>query len=301
MALPLFEDGVALNMVVFLQKEPCAFRHDELPEYVWMSNLFGRATHNLVLAEQLRTAYAVVDQELETIAQMQRSLLPPKLPDIATLDLAVHYETSRHAGGDYYDFFALPDGRWGLLMADVSGHGTPAAVLMAIAHAIAHTHPEDHSPPSRLLERLNRELLADYTHGRGLFISAFYGVYDCKSRQLTYANAGHPPPRLKRCTDGSLLTLDAVAGLPLGIAEQHYEESTHQLQVGDQMIFYTDGITEAANPGGQMFGTDRLDATLSCCGADADQMIADVLASVDQFTQSGPADDDRTLLVAKVR
>ncbi|MFQ5491322.1 MAG: PP2C family protein-serine/threonine phosphatase [Phycisphaerae bacterium] len=182
MAIPLFEEGVALNMVVFLQKEPCAFRHDELPEYVWMSNLFGRATHNLVLAKELRSAYAVLDRELETIAQMQRSLLPPKLPDIATL-----------------------------------------------------------------------------------------------------------------------FTLDAVAGLPLGIAEQQYEESTHSLKVGDQMVFYTDGITEATDPGGEMFGTERLDATLACGGMDAAGLIADVLGGVHEFTRGEPAHDDRTVLVAKVR
>ncbi len=141
MAIPNFDQGVALNMVVSMQKEPYAFRREDFPEMVWMSNLFGRATHNLVLSEQLREAYGVVDRELKMVADIQRSLLPSELPQIPTMQLAAHYQTARRAGGDYYDFFPLPDGKWAILIADVSGHGTPAAVMMAITHSIAHSYP----------------------------------------------------------------------------------------------------------------------------------------------------------------
>lgn len=141
MAIPLFDEGVSLNMVVILRQEPDAFDPEELPERVWMANLFGGATSNLVLAEQRDAAYRMVDDELRVVANIQRSLLPATLPTIPGLELAVHYQTSQRAGGDYYDFFALPEGRWGLLIADVSGHGTPAAVVMAVTHCIAHTLP----------------------------------------------------------------------------------------------------------------------------------------------------------------
>src|SRR6185369_10191873 len=126
-------------------REPKAFNPDQFPEFVWMGNLFGRATHNLVLSDELRSAYNTVDREMQIVADIQRSLLPETLPKIPTLDLAAYYQTSRRAGGDYYDFFPLPDGRWGILIADVSGHGTPAAVIMAITHSIAHSFP---GPPS---------------------------------------------------------------------------------------------------------------------------------------------------------
>ncbi len=106
-----------------------------------MSNLFGRATHNLVLSDQLKVAYEAVDYEMKVVADIQRSLLPMQMPSIPTLSLAAHYQTSHRAGGDYYDFFPLPDGKWGILIADVSGHGTPAAVLMAVTHSLAHTLP----------------------------------------------------------------------------------------------------------------------------------------------------------------
>ncbi len=104
-----------------------------------MSNLFGRATYQLVLMQRLQEAYEAADYEMKVVADIQRSLLPKKPPKIPTLSVAAYYHTSNRAGGDYYDFFPLPDGQWGILIADVSGHGTPAAVLMAVMHSLA-TH-----------------------------------------------------------------------------------------------------------------------------------------------------------------
>src|SRR5262249_29239782 len=148
------DQRVALNMVVVMRREPAGFRREIFPEIVWMSNLFGRAAHNLVLTEEVRKAYQAVDQELKIVGDIQRSLLPIRLPPIPTLDMAVSYQTSERAGGDYYDFFPLPEGKWGILIADVSGHGTPAAVLMAITHSIAHVFPGDPCPPAHLLNHL---------------------------------------------------------------------------------------------------------------------------------------------------
>src|SRR5207248_4582729 len=142
---------------------------------------------NLVLSGELREAYAAVDRELKTVADMQRSLLPAELPKIPGLDLAVHYETWRYAGGDYYDFFELPGGRWGILIADVSGHGTPAAVIMAILHSIAHSLPHDPECPASMLRHTNERLTRQYTSGRGTFVTAFYGVYNPADRSLRYA------------------------------------------------------------------------------------------------------------------
>ena len=131
--------------------------------------------------------------------------------------LAAHYQTSHRAGGDYYDFFPLPGGRWGILIADVSGHGTAAAVLMAVTHSIAHTYPGPPTPPGELLKHVNQVLAERYTANTGAFVTAFYAVYDPATRTIAHSSAGHPPPRLKRCADGSLTLLDGQHGLPLGI------------------------------------------------------------------------------------
>ena len=301
MALPNYDQGSALNFVITLRTEPDAFDFEALPDRVWMSNLFGRATNTLVLRQELQRAYEVVDRELHRVAEIQRSLLPKIIPEIPHLSLAAHYQTSQWAGGDYYDFFELPEGKWGLLIADVSGHGTPAAVMMAITHAVAHGHPGDPTPPSKLLEHVNERLTQLYTADGGAFVTAFYGIYDPATRTLDYSSAGHNPPRLKRCVDGSITALDAAGGLPLGVfGGLTFEQATVRLVPGDQLVLYTDGITDATNADGEAFGLDRLDASLVTCRDDAEALIASVLDAVDRFTAGHPAEDDRTMLVAKV-
>jgi sigma-B regulation protein RsbU (phosphoserine phosphatase) len=301
MAIPLFDQGVALNMVVRLRKEPLAFPKDRLPELVWLSNLFGRATSNLVLSEELRQAYQALDREFKIVGEIQRSLLPAHLPNIPTMDVAAYYQPSQRAGGDYYDFFPLPAGKWGIFIADVSGHGTPAAVLMAITHCMAHTHPGPPMPPARVLDYLNRHLASLYTSENGSFITAFYAVYDPADRSLSYACAGHNPPRLKRCQDGTLWALDQANGFALGITPDcTFEECVQRLQPGDQIIFYTDGISDARNPEGEMFRTERLDQALGACSLQASALLDSVLHAIEGFTKGCPADDDRTLIVARV-
>ncbi|WP_254053281.1 PP2C family protein-serine/threonine phosphatase [Singulisphaera sp. GP187] len=301
MAIPHYDGGTALNMTILMRSTPNAFDRDEFPEHVWMSNLFGRATQNLVLAEELKQAYNVVDRELKLVADIQRSLLPKTIPKMPGLDVAASYQTSQWAGGDYYDFFPLSENRWGILIADVSGHGTPAAVMMAITHSIAHALPSFPDPPATMLNHVNQQLATLYTTNNEAFVTAFYGIYDPAKRTLTYASAGHNPPRLKRCEDGSIIALDGVGNLPLGVmADVVYDQYTQALRPGDQIVFYTDGITEATNPAGKMFDTDRLDEALANCHLDANGLIEAVLGAVDRFTAGEPAADDRTLLVAKV-
>jgi sigma-B regulation protein RsbU (phosphoserine phosphatase) len=249
----------------------------------------------------LQRANKALDREMRIVGEIQRSLLPARLPKIPTLDLATHYQPSQRAGGDYYDFFPLPSGKWGIFIADVSGHGTPAAVLMAVTHCIAHTNPGQAQPPGEVLEYLNHHLATLYTSQNGNFITAFYGVYDPKDRTLTYACAGHNSPRFKRCQDGALLALDRANGWPLGITlDGVYDECVQQLQPGDQIVFYTDGIIEASNPAGVLFGVERLDQALEKCLLEAVDLLDSVLCSVDKFADGHPADDDRTLIVARI-
>jgi sigma-B regulation protein RsbU (phosphoserine phosphatase) len=187
-------------------------------------------------------------------------------------------------------------------MADVSGHGTPAAVLMAITHSIAHTCGDPKFPPSRLLAYVNRQLAGAYTGQSGHFVTAFYGIYDPASRRLTYSNAGHPAPRVRRCATGDTSATDEGVSLPLGIdADEAYSDGTLVLAPRDVMVLYTDGITEArsdAEPA-DLFGTARLDEVLRGCNRGAAGVVADVLAAVQAFSGGAPPTDDRTLLVLK--
>jgi phosphoserine phosphatase RsbU/P len=302
MAIPMLDGGRALNMVVFTRSDPDAFDREQFPENVWLANLFGRATQNLVLTERLRDAYEIVDRELKVVADIQQSLLPKEMPKIDTLDLAAAYRTSHRAGGDYYDFFPLCNGSWGILIADVSGHGTPAAVVMAITHSIAHLYPDKSIDPGRMLSFVNRHLAARYTSEFGAFVTAFYGVYDPKNRTLTYSSAGHNPPRLRHCGRTEVKSLDGARNIPLGLlTDVDYPNVTEQLSPGDRIIFYTDGITEAQNQAGELFGLRRLDHLLeSGCGEDPQTIVSNIMASVEAFSDGAAATDDRTVIVGNV-
>lgn len=301
MALPLFDQGTSLNMVVATRDEPHAFEESDLPERVWLANLFGRAAHNLVLAEQLETAYRELDRELRVVADIQRSLLPKTIPKIATMQIAHYYETSRHAGGDYFDFFRLPDDRWGILIADVSGHGTPSAVVMAVLHSIAHMYPGEPVPPSLLLSHLNEHLTRRYTSDSGRFATAFYAIYHEKTRELIYSAAGHNPPRFRRCGESRVHALDQANSLPLGIMpDVKYINQTVHLNAGDRIAFFTDGMIDAVNHCGELYGTERFDNILSICCSDTHKSLDRVLEDLRGFTGETSINDDRTLLIADV-
>ncbi len=302
MAVPMFDGGAALNMVIFTRTEPDAFDRERFPDTVWISNLFGRATHNLVLTDQLRDAYDMVDRELKVVADIQQSLLPKEMPRIESLDLAAAYRKSHRAGGDYYDFFPLRDGRWGILIADVSGHGTPAAVVMAITHSIAHLYPESSIDPGQMLDFVNRHLVARYTGHLGAFVTAFYGIYDPKKRTLTHSSAGHNPPRVRRCGQTEVVALDCARNIPLGLLpDEHYPNVTQQLRPGDRIVFYTDGITEAQNLAGELFAARRLDHLLEFgCGEHPQEIVSNIMASVEAFSEGATVTDDRTVIVANV-
>lgn len=306
-ALPQYDGGEGLNATCMLFKSAGEIKHQTIPSMHWHAGLFGRGTQNLVLRNQLAEALRSLDRELQVVGEIQRSLLPSSLPDIPGFELAADYLTSARAGGDYYDFFPLDGparGNWGVFIADVSGHGTPAAVLMAITHAIAHSQPGRHTPPDALLTHLNRQLTRTYTRS-GTFVTAFYAVLDPDARTMTYSAAGHNPPRLVR--DGRVLSLDGAGSLPLGVVEdQRYGEATVRLEPGDLLVLYTDGITEAMPARGSqagranLFGVERLDSVLLACGSIAARDCIDrILAAVQEHTQAAPAGDDRTVITIR--
>jgi sigma-B regulation protein RsbU (phosphoserine phosphatase) len=307
-ALPTYDGGEGLNVTMLLSPPGREIDHSLIPTLHWHSGLFGRGTQNLVLRNQLAKALAALDAELQVVGDIQRSLLPRELPPIPGFELAAHYQTSARAGGDYYDFFPLDNrghagGGWGLFIADVSGHGTPAAVLMAITHAVAHAQPGTHTPPAAMLEYLNERLVQSYTSG-GTFITAFYAVLDPAARTLTYSRAGHNPPRLVR--GDRVLSLDEEGGLPMGIlGEQSYGQATVTLEGGDLLLLYTDGITEAMAPAKgdtprRMFGLGRLDKLLLACGeCDAAGCISRIRSEVAAFAENTPPTDDQTLIAIR--
>jgi sigma-B regulation protein RsbU (phosphoserine phosphatase) len=236
---------------------------------------------------------------MRVVADIQRSLLPQELPAIPRLGLGAHYQTSRWAGGDYYDFFPLSGSRLGVLVADVSGHGTPAAVLMAITHSLAHAFVEPPDDPGRFLAHLNSHLARRYTITTGHFVTAIYAIFDPTAGTLTYATAGHPAPRLS--VGGGWEAGPTVQRLPLGVSSRvlDYPAQTVPVATGSTVVLFTDGITDAANAAGEPFESDRLDAALSGCDGSPPVVVGRVLGSLDRFADGTPVADDRTLLVVR--
>ncbi len=297
--LPQYDQGVPMNMTTLLWADASAVNVDELPNALWQGNLFGRTTNTLVLRKELSSAYESLDRELQVVGAMQRSLLPQELPEIPGVTLAAEYRTSQRAGGDLYDLFPMADGSWGMFIADVSGHGTPAAVIMAITHALAHAHPGPPDPPQRLMTFLNQRLSADYTSRTPAFVTAFYGVYDPRTRMLKYTNAGHPPARLVRA--GRVRALEEARGLPLGIDEhEQYSEAEVKLEPRDLLMLFTDGISEAFNMSSKLFGFERLDRALADRHDSARDSIEGMLEAVEQWAGGRPAADDQTMLTMHV-
>jgi sigma-B regulation protein RsbU (phosphoserine phosphatase) len=293
---PGYEQGRPLWLAVLLRRAPGHFSVAELETLLLDTNLLVRAASNLLLARQLREAYRNLDRELQLVGRMQRHLLPAQLPCIEGLELGASYVTCSRAGGDYYDVLPLPDGQWGLFLADVSGHGTPAMVVMAMLRTLLHSFPGPLRPPGPVLAYLNRHLVEGVPEG--MFATAFYGVYDCHRRQLCYACAGHAPPRLRRgryCVSAAPNT----SGLPLGVLPQEtWSEGEIGLQPGDALLLYTDGIVEGQNQAGEMFGPERLDAALRLGPSRAAGLVKHIERHYRDFCQGAPDRDDRTLLAA---
>jgi sigma-B regulation protein RsbU (phosphoserine phosphatase) len=225
------------------------------------------------------------------------SELPGRLPDIPNLDLAARSRPLLEPSGDHYEVSLTPSGRWLALLADASGHGESAAAEVSLLSGLVRLRPPLLERPGAMLEFLNRRL-APRPHGA--FITAFLAVFDPASRELVYASAGHPPPRLRRCRERAVFSLDAVGGPPLGVVpDQHYLEASMRLAPDDRIFLYTDGVTETFNVNREMFGVERLDRSL-CCGDNAAGLLDRALHRLDQFLAGHARGDDTTLIALRV-
>lgn len=273
----------------------------EIAIYSAMALLLGSLREHVVriraLADRLAEANDLLDREAQAVGRLQRELLPPAPPSTPGYEWALHYETSTRAGGDYYDFFARSDGRVGLLIADASGHGTPAAVLMAMTRSLLHAVAADEPTPAAVLTRLNREL------GRllpaGWFVTACYAVLDPADGTLAYSLAGHDPPLVLRARDRSLETVPLSGGPLLGPWPQAaYESGRTRLEPGDALFLYTDGLTEAMGPAGELLGLPEVRAALASLPDLRPGTIRDrVLDRVARHRDGAAVSDDLTLVV----
>jgi serine phosphatase RsbU (regulator of sigma subunit) len=242
-----------------------------------------------------------LDQELAIGRRIQISLMPRRFPEIPGWEIAATYEPAREVGGDFYDVFPLRDqpGRIGLVVADVTGKGIPAAILMADSRALIHAAADHGGTPVETLARVNQILISE--RASGLFVTVAHGILDTATGRLAFASAGHDAIHVLRA-DGRLEILDPPGRL-VGMVED-LEATLLQLvlEPGDALVGHTDGVTEARSPDGGFYGEDRLRALLrSLAGANAATIVDTVDADVAAFRAGADPSDDLTLLVVRHR
>jgi phosphoserine phosphatase RsbU/P len=260
--------------------------------------LIEKLQHQLSSARAQRKVQRQHDEELEEARRIQDSLLPKKLPQIPGYEIAAMTQPLRFVGGDYYNVARLSEHETAVCIADVAGKGLPAALLMSSLQAALKPLMWQKLAPRELCHRLNR-ILCDVTP-LGKFISFFYAVLDSANHRLTYCNCGHNPPLLVRA-DGSPIELEA-AGAVLGQFPQWiYEQSELQMQAGDKLLIFTDGLVEACNGKDEFFGEQTLiDIARENLNSGADDLIVTLIRAASQHTGQH-FQDDASLIVLKAR
>ena len=250
------------------------------------------------LEREVRNSRDRLQRELASAGAMQRDILPATLPCGNGATFSAYYRTSLYAGGDYYDVLRLPDGQFGVIVADVSGHGAPAAIVMAMLRAAVHAFPGFACDPAEMVRYLNRHF--EFLWESPMFATALCALVDPVDRGVTIACAGHPPPLLLR--GGRVDAFPVQATLPILMMDlPSVPEVRQQMQPGDRVLFYTDGVTERHDPGDDMYDYPRLMEVFGRTSAlPPDEQIAAIVADLDAFGREREPDDDQTLLLMAI-
>lgn len=254
------------------------------------------------LVAELREALAIktrligLEQELDIARQMQQNILPRAFPPLPEFEIAARMRPAREVGGDFYDAFAIDARRIGMAVADVSGKGIPAAFFMLIARTLLKAIALEGLGPSATIERLNDFLCRE--NETTMFVTVFYAELDIVDRTITYTNAGHNQP-LRVSPDSPASRLSTTDGVALAVFDGlRFEQETIRLEPGEVLVLFTDGITEAFDGNGRMFGDDRFARVLEQLGdREADSVVVEILGAVDRFSGEAPQSDDITVIV----
>jgi sigma-B regulation protein RsbU (phosphoserine phosphatase) len=251
--LPLKARGEVIGVLGVDHHEPNAFSGDQLQVFKALAGHISVAIENARLFQQERAERELMQVEAEDARVVQQALFPKATPLVPGFAFETAWHPAGSLTGDWFDFIDLGEDRYGIVLADVSGKGMPAALLMSATRAILRSVAKLDSSPSQTLVRVNQALADDLPMGK--FVTMIYAVLDARSREITVASAGHLRPLL---INGGTSFLEVDTGLPLGLGASSYPEYTIGMKPGTQLLFYTDGITEAENVAGEEYGPARL-------------------------------------------
>jgi serine phosphatase RsbU (regulator of sigma subunit)/predicted ester cyclase len=265
-----------------------------LEEWSESSGLFEATRQRL---ETERIERERVEQELRVARRIQQASLPKEVPKLEGWQITPYYQPAREVGGDFYDFHLLPEGRLGLVVGDATGKGVSAALVMSTTCGMLRLAAQSHSSPAEMLQGVNEVLFPNIPSN--MFVTCFYAILNPKSGHLVYANAGHDLPYLHRNGEAEELR---ARGMPLGLmSKMSYEEKETTLHVGEAALLYSDGLVEAHDPEGEMFGFPRLRALLAEHSAEEERLVGDFLMEeLYSFVGEGwEQEDDITLLTLR--
>jgi phosphoserine phosphatase RsbU/P len=289
-AIPLHVGETLVGVFTASHPEVDGFPRQQLRILQALCDHVAIAVQNAQRFQSERAERAVMDHEAQEARAMQQTLLPKSSPYIPGFVISGLSVPARAVGGDWYDFIPFPDGRWGLVLADVSGKGTAAALLMAATRGVFRSLAEACCTPGEVLTRLNQLLVDDFPAGK--FVTMVYAVLDPTARTVVFANAGHLRPLF--IDDVGEHFLDTERGLPLGLGCGDYSETHIALSEGSRLVFYSDGITEAVNAKEEEYGPDRLAEHAVRPGASAVTIVDDVRSFANGY---GVRDDASVVFV----
>ena len=299
LAAPLTDAEGTIGLIALSSR--MAVRQFTQPDLEMLSSLASAAAlrvRNVALAEEA-AARRVLEHELALAHDMQMAMLPRRLPARAEIEMAASLTPARSVGGDLYDCIEDDEGVW-FIVADVSGKGVGAALYVAVAKTLFRATVQGGVTVAEVLARMNRELCRD--NDQMMFVTAIAGRLTFATGTLVAADAGHNPA-LVIGAGGRPAPLDLAKGIALGVVEDHvFSERTLRLEPGDTLVLYTDGITEARDPKGEMFGSARLDEVAGYAAKlPVTDMVSALVSAVTRFVDGAPPDDDLTILAMRYR
>src|SRR5216684_1701545 len=290
-AIPLQVEGRLVGVFTASHRELDAFPSEQLRLLQALCSHVAVAVHNARRFQQERQQREKMSVEANEARVIQEALLPKSTPSIPGFGVSGLSIPAGAVGGDWYDFISFDDGCWGLVLADVAGKGTAAALLMSATRGMLRSLAQTCSGPGEVLTRLNRLLVEDFPCGR--FVTMLLAVLNSSTRTFTFSSAGHLRPLL---VDGQgARFLDSERGMPLGLGTGEFSESQVQLSEGSRLVFYSDGITEATDGSDEEYGAERMRDHVLQPEASADSILADVRS----FANGEGLHDDATVIFVK--
>ena len=298
LAVPLIYKDSVIGVLDLEHTKRGFFTEDHQRTITTLAAQIAIALENARLYEQVARQERRLERDLAMARELQFRLLPQALPKLATVEIAAKFSPARAIGGDLYDFLSYSNSRLAIAIGDISGKGAPAAIYAALVSGILRSHAPMEPGPAEMLSAVNYSLAERRIDGQ--FVSLIYAVWDEENRTMQVSNSGLPRPVF--CRQGKTQMIEAT-GLPLGLFDDaEYDEFLFHAEADDVFVFFSDGILDATNKAGDLFGRTRLEKIITeCCNNSAESIVKSVFKAAAEHAKGVETFDDQTVVAIKVK